>query len=213
MISCQKTSLLAALILIVGCSEPPKPRSVSEFIENPLLLEAAVVRCAQNRTESRYEAECINAREAVKLIEAEADAKRRAELEAQSKRKRDALRRTQRAAAKARRRANEAQRLREESEYLGQFGDAPSADNDNTQPTYGNEPIAVIPDGDAVTTDDYERAPTYTEPPPSTGDNMPVVDTNPVDDVAAKEEATQEPAQDLTSIRDELKRRNEDAGE
>lgn len=210
---CRKTCLLATLTLIVGCNEPPPPRSVDEFMNNPILLEAAVVRCAQNRTESRYDAECINAREAIKLIEVKEEAKRRAELEARSKRKRDALRRTQRAAAEARRRATEAQRQREEAEYLGQFGDAESAGDGETASTFGNEPMVVIPEEAAVPDDGYERSPVYSEPPPSEGSNVPVVDTNPADEVVTEEELAQDPPRDLTSIRDELKRRNEDASE
>ena len=87
----------AAVMLLVACAEEKQPRTVSQFIEHHILLEAALVRCTRNRAESRYEAECVNAREAVMLTEAKADSARRAELEAQSKRKRDALRATQRA--------------------------------------------------------------------------------------------------------------------
>ena len=71
---------------------------------------------------SRYVAECINARDAINRIEAAAGKEFvEIELEKQSERKRQALRRTQEAAAEARRRTLEAQRLREEQEYLGIF--------------------------------------------------------------------------------------------
>lgn len=170
-----------------------------EFMDDPLLLEAALVRCTQNRSETRYAAECINVREAVKLIEAKEEANQRAALEAQSQRKRDALRRTQRAAAKARRRVREAEQRRQEEEYLAQFGQLPPDVEGGGEAAVGNEPIAVIPKSD----DDQESASdTYVEPLPSEGSNAPTVDTTP-----APETDT-----DLESIRDELRRRNDDDG-
>lgn len=190
------------LVALAGCDSEPAPRTVTEFMDDPLLLEAALVRCTKNRAETRYAAECVNAREAVKIIEAREEAERRAELEAQSERKRDALRRTQRAAAEARRRVAEAEKRRREQEYLEQFGVLPPAD-EATDPSTSNVPMAVIPEA----TDDQqiaadEMASDYAEPPPNAGSNAPVIDAPP-----AEEEAVT----DLESIREELKRRNEDA--
>ena len=88
-----------------------------------------MVRCQQNRQESRYDQECINARAAVQRIQVKEEGTRRAELEARSERKRAALRRTQQAAAEARRRSQEAERLRKEAEYLAQFGVLPPTDD------------------------------------------------------------------------------------
>lgn len=116
--------LVAAALLVSACAEPPPPRSVQEFVDNSILLEAALVRCAQNRTETRYEAECVNARAAGKIIEAREDAARREQFDAMSDQKLRARRETQAAAAEARRRAAEAQRLQEEAEYLAQIGRA-----------------------------------------------------------------------------------------
>ena len=107
--------------MLVACAEPPPPRSVDEFIHNPIVLEAVLVRCAQNRAEMRYEAECVNAREASEQIAAREEATRREAFEKQSERKRQALRRAQEAAATARRRAEEERRRQEEQDYLAQF--------------------------------------------------------------------------------------------
>ena len=112
-------SSLAGLVLLTACAKEPPPISTAEMMENPRLLEATMVRCSQNRSETKYEVECVNARDAANRLEARRKELRRAELEAQSERKRQALRRTQEAAAEARRRAQEAERLREEAEYLG----------------------------------------------------------------------------------------------
>ena len=38
------TVLLGGLALAAGCAEPPPPRSVQEFVDNPIVLEAALVR-------------------------------------------------------------------------------------------------------------------------------------------------------------------------
>jgi len=194
--------LIGGLALAAGCAEPPQPRSVQEFVDNPLVLEAALVRCSRNRSETRYDAECVNAREANKIIAAREEAARRAEFEAQSERKRQALRRAQEAAAEARRRAAEAERRRKEAEYLAQFGQLPPDSSQQTQePDTGNVPIAVIPESDGKSTntagDNYRQPLSVT---PSGTSNAPTAET----------ESEPEPARDLDEIREELKRRNED---
>lgn len=143
----------AALIVIAGCGKEPPPPTVSEFVDNPILLEATIVRCRENRGDSRYEAECVNAREAANRVEAAQTEARRAELEAQSELKRQALRRAQEAAAEARRRAAEAERQRREAELLGQYetvgegdGAAPPDDSGVSQP----ESAEPVPDDSAA---------------------------------------------------------------
>lgn len=184
---------------------------MNEFLSAPMLLEAALVRCAQNRDESRYDPECINAREAVKVIEAREEAERREGLEAQSQAKRDALRRTQRAAAEARRRSADAARRREEAEYLAQFGELPPSETGTTVDGGANAPQAVIPDAiqDETDRDSYDDVyndyATYDTPevtPPVQEGNAPVAEIVP----------EPEAAPDLNAIRDELRRRNEDDG-
>lgn len=142
------TICLIGSVLITACSEPPPPVSVTEFMENPRLLEATMVRCGQNRSEMKYESDCVNVRDAINRIERVEERARRAQLEAQSERKRQALRRTQEAAAAARRRADEEQRRREEAEYLGIFEDSPQNSSTNQQvtmaPTSDNSPVATV---------------------------------------------------------------------
>ena len=196
------TLLVAGIALVAGCSEPPKPRSVQEFLDNPIVLEAALVRCSRNRSETRYEAECVNAREANKIVAAREEAQRRAEFEAQSERKRQALRRAQQAAAEARRRAADAQRRREEAAYLAQFGQLPTDDSQAaSEADTGNVPMAVLPqpaEEDTATTEQVYREPLSTEP--SGASNAPTVAVEPEQDAP----------RNLDEIREELKRRNED---
>ena len=201
--------LLCSSLFVLACSEERPARSVRQFLDNPQFLEAAVVRCAQNRDESRYDAECINARQAVSLIEAGEERSRRDRLEAQSKSKRDALRRTQRAAASARQQATERERLREEAEYLAQFGvlPPPVVEPDLRQ-LEANSPGAVIPSPEQTEQSpaleiSQDRPVVFDEPvrdsvPASDGGNAPVVTSEP------------EPETDLTSVRDELRRRQEE---
>ena len=174
------TLLVSAGALLAACVDPPPPRSIDEFLHNPIMLEAALVRCAQNRSEMRYEAECVNAREANKQLAAREEAERREEFEKQFERKRQALRHAQEAAAMARQRAEEERRRQEEAEQAAQFGQLPpDAGPDDEDVAGGNEPIAVIP-----------AAPRST----------------PVD---APSVVVEEPS-DLDAVREELKRRNDD---
>ncbi|MGI9219510.1 MAG: EexN family lipoprotein [Woeseiaceae bacterium] len=209
--------LICSSLLVGACSSERPARSVQEFIDNPQFLEAAVVRCSVNRAESRYEVECVNARQAVAIIEAREERSRRDNLEAESEAKRDALRRTQRAAAAARREAVERARRREEEEYLAQFGEVPPpVDNSGLPELEANTPGAVIPAPVASdetyvvdTSDDVvvvfdEPVRTQSAPAPAAdGANAPVVDNAPV--------ANSESETDLDSIRDELKRRQDES--
>jgi hypothetical protein len=197
----QLTALIFGIGLLAGCApEAPPVTTVTEFVENPFLLEAAVVRCARDRVSSKYEPECINAREAVKRIETKDEESRRVELEARSERKRKALRRTQQATAEARRRAEVAERMREEAEYLAQFGVLPPSENEAEDDLpEGNSPTAVVPESD-----------TTTQPTETYGDALPAVDGGNAPGAEAAPE--EEPATDLDSVREELRRRSEEDG-
>ena len=174
------------------------PRSVRDFLDNPIVLEAAVVRCAQNRSESRYDAECVNARQAVSIIEAKEERARRDAFEAQSSKKRDALRRTQQAAAEARRRAAEAERMRKEAEYLAQFGELPPAPSGEAalDEAAANAPGMIIP---KVSDDPDVTSVPENSLPASDGGNAPVADPG--------------PTSDLDAIRDELRKRKQESGD
>ena len=141
--------LVIGTVLVAGCNKQPPPRSSNAFIENPMLLEAAMVRCAQDREKNRYDAECVNARAAAERIQVQAEAERQSDLEKQSQRKRNQLRRTQAAVAEARRRALADAENRKEAEYLAQFGELPPADTaEEIDEPVGNLPVAVIPEAD-----------------------------------------------------------------
>ena len=195
--------LMGSILLASGCAEEQPPRSVNQFVEDPIMLEAAMVRCAENRQQTRYDAECINARQAVSLIEAKEEALRRAEFDLRSDAKRQALRRAQAAAAEARRRTATAEKQRREAEYLAQFGVAMPTDTPPPDGAIvsGNTPLAVIPDNggrDNTTTEKFSTSPA------TDGGNAPESSAKP------EQEA---PPTDLASIRDELQRRNEEGGD
>ena len=182
--------------MLGGCAEEVPPRSVQEFLTDPNSLEAVVVRCSQNRSQTRYETECVNARQAISIMEAKEDRARRDAFEAESNKKRQALRRTQQAAAEARRRAKAAEQRRREAEYLAQFGELPPAENGNVEIDEAemNAPGAVIPAPDA------EVAPSSVDGQPATdGGNAPVAEPTP-------------PATDLDAVREELRKRSEQTG-
>jgi hypothetical protein len=196
------TLLMAGIGLLSACEEERPPRSVDDFVANPIMLEAAMVRCSENRDATRYDAECVAARQASQLIEAKDDAARRAEQEARSELKRQAFRRTQEAAAQARQRAAEAERLRKEAEYLAQFGVAPpTGQAQQDEHLSGNTPVAVIPSGTSQPTATSNRGDTVRA---TDGGNAPV---------GADATQEEEPKTDLESIRNELQRRKDEGSE
>ena len=172
------------ICLLAGCAEEPPPRTVADFLANRILLEATMVRCGENRNESKYEVECVNAREAINRIATEEESARREDREAQFERKRKSLRRTQEAAAEARRRAAEARRRREEAEYLGVYDESLPA----------GETRSTLPPGASV-------EPSSVEQTQGAGE----VEKAPADTTEPEGEAEQ----DLEAIREELRRRQE----
>jgi hypothetical protein len=188
--------LLCGFTLVVACSEEPPPRSVTEFLDNPIVLEATVVRCSHDRDETRYDAECVNARQAISIIEAKEERAKRARFEAESEGKREALRQTQEDAAEALRRASEQDHLRREAEYLAQFGELPPPEEETAgEANSGNAPTMVIPEPVA---EDPDYSEVIDAPPASDGGNAPVIEA--------------EPESDLDEIREELQQRNEEPG-
>ena len=203
MIKSHQILFICGVLLVSGCSKEPPARSVQEFVDAPISLEAAMVRCAQNRNETRYDAECVNARQAVSIIEAKEERARRDALEAQSQRKREALWRTQKAAAEARRRATAAEQRRKEAEYLAQFGVLPPPPDGETSNDTANAPGATLPaeSGDV----------------PAQGESVVVFDDLPTRNPAEAAAdggnapvAEPEPTRNLSDVRDELRRRSED---
>ncbi len=197
-----RISTVAILVSMIGSltaceNEAPPARSVDEFLDDPIVLEATMVRCAQDRSKTKYDAECVNAREAANRLAAVEEAARSKTLEEQSTRKRRALRRTQQAASEARRRAAELRRQREEAEYLGVFHEVPGAEGtlDPTEQT-GQQELPITSDNPLP---GNLPGVVVSQPEPSTNG----------DDVV---ETAAEPT-DLESIREELKRRQEGENE
>lgn len=185
-----------AVGLLFGCAEEPVPPTVDEFMSNRVLLDATMVRCSANRSSTKYEADCLTARDAINRIARIEEDARRAELEKQSERKRRALRRTQEAATLARRRAAEAARIREEQAYLAQFeSGSGESGGPAVNPAVGPTPDDTVPQNAA----------------PATRTQQQPASVSP--ELAQPAAADREPSEstDLQSIRDELKRRQDDS--
>ncbi len=200
---------LCTVSLLVACAEEPPPRSANEFIENPILLEATMVRCAENRAEARYDPECINAREAVNRLAAAQEQAKRQDLEAQSERKRQALRRAQEAAAEARRRAREAEERRRDAELHGVFEPLPeerASEETGNQAARPLAPPAGTPYTDSPSNageDPSDGRSTTTGMPAASSERLP----EPVPPPVAPPEAAE--SSDLEAIRRELERRRQ----
>jgi hypothetical protein len=197
---------LVAFGALAACGEEPPPHSVTEFVADPILLEATMVRCGQDRAASRYDAECINARDAVDSIAKAEEEARRQELEAESERKRQVLRRARQAAAEARQRAQEAQRKREEAAYYGEFEPLPSEE----------DPVGAAEQDDPEEGSQVESHP---DTPPAASaiaaDEPPSLAAQPAqpapDLVSAPEQGSEAAGTELETVREELRRREEEA--
>jgi multidrug efflux pump subunit AcrA (membrane-fusion protein) len=189
---------ICVLAALAACGKEPPPRSVSEFMEDPILLEATMVRCGEDRDQTRYDAECINARDAVGRIAAARELASRQDLEAQSERKRQALRRAREAAAEARRRAQEAEQRREEARYFGEFEPLPPGD----EPSETGE----IPERDRDDDPDDSPQPA-TEEPDAT--ELPSNSNVPPEPDAASGTGADVGHTSLEEVREELTRRQD----
>ncbi len=132
----------SSLLLIAACAKEQQPTSVTFFMENPIALEAAVVRCNADRESNRYEPECVNAREAALLTDAIETRARKKQLEEESERKLRDLRASHDALDLARLRLQEEERLRKENEYLSQFQDPAASAK---QPTVASPATDIAP--------------------------------------------------------------------
>jgi hypothetical protein len=203
--------LFLVLSLLGACGEEPSPPTVTEFMEDPILLEATMVRCGQNRSGTRYEAECINARDAVDRIAAAREQERRKELEAESERKRQALRRAQEAAADARRRAQEAEKRREEAAYYGEFEPLPPKDetSGDEEPPTGQDESGAPADTAIVPPETGLPENSRPVPPDGTAERTPVI-TESEPGMSPQAETEAPAATDLDAVREELKRRQDE---
>jgi hypothetical protein len=214
------TFAMCAICALAACGEEPPPRSVAEFMEDSVLLEATMVRCGQNRDATRYDVECVNARDAVDRLAAAAEQAKKQELEARSERKRQALRRAQEAAAAARQRALEAARLRDEAAYLGQFEPLP-ADGEQPESTDPAEPAGGAPpdiatngpaaEAPAKAEDSASPVPRHPQDPLSSEVPGELPGALPGGPEGAPETAAEPEGSDLDSVREELKRRQDEA--
>lgn len=88
-----KFSIVVLICLsVLACSKPPPATSVNEFIEDKALLDAAILRCSENRSVRKTEEVCTNARRAAGIIAAREEDEKRTQLEEESERQREALR-------------------------------------------------------------------------------------------------------------------------
>ena len=194
--SIRKLSGLAIIVIAAGCAEEPQPRSVSDFLDDEIGLEATLSRCNAQRSLTRNDPECKNAREANKRLATEREAELQRRFEAESQRKREAIRDRNEAIAAARRRAEEAERVRQEELYELQFqggagNPAPTDGAESLSPAAGSNGAGSTPDATAGS--DVSEAPAADEPPPDAGSSS--------DPETA----------DLGSLREELERRNRES--
>ncbi len=131
--------LVIAAVGLAGC-EGERPRSYSEYLEDPIAREATLLRCNADRERSRGDAECINAKRAAAALAAQEDGNKRKRFEEQSDRKREALRARIAARQAAELRVQEDAKRRADAAYEQNWTSAPGdgsvePDSGVTEPT------------------------------------------------------------------------------
>ena len=186
---------LSCTVILAACTDvPPPPRSVSEFMDDRIALQTVLTVCNADRSRSRTDIECRNAREAGKRISVLEEAENRRAFETESKRKLEALRRRNAELEERVRRAEEEAQRRAEELYNQQFEnpieDPDAADRSGTE-------IEPAP----TEYDSYSGAP---DNGPEGGDVAGEVPAETPNDGAVPADDT---VSDLEAVRQELERR------
>jgi hypothetical protein len=125
--------VLVTSLATVACDEPP-PRTFTDFMEDRIAREGTLARCEQDRTASRGDIECANARRAEAVIALREERERREESERESARKLAVLRRQIEARDEAALRAAAAEEAAKLAAYDAQWKDgAPPGDGAETE--------------------------------------------------------------------------------
>lgn len=116
--------LVGTACLVAACGGPPPPaRTVAEFMQDPTLLQGAMIRCEQQRNSGTRDPECANALAAADRLATEDEARRAGERAAEFERQRE----QRRAEEEQRRRAAEQAAPRFDPYSAPVGGDAPAA--------------------------------------------------------------------------------------
>jgi hypothetical protein len=82
--------LIATACLVAACDgPPPRARTVTEFAQDPTLLQGVMIRCEQQRTSGARDPECANALAAADRLAADDAARRSGERAAEFERQRE----------------------------------------------------------------------------------------------------------------------------
>ena len=119
---------VAVIVLLGACSRELPPRSTLEFMSDPAVRDAVLLRCNQLQGAALRDAECRNVREAVDRLAAEEERQ-----PDQAKEEHDSFQK-----------AREARRARDESERLRREASEKPVDP-YTMPLVPEQPAASIP--------------------------------------------------------------------
>jgi uncharacterized protein YaiL (DUF2058 family) len=86
----------AALLATAACSPRPiPPKSVTDLMEDRVTLDGVMMKCNENQSKARTDAECLNARIAVERLASQREPVDQAKLAEEFERSRDQLRSSQ----------------------------------------------------------------------------------------------------------------------
>lgn len=84
----------ALCVLLTACSDPPRPRTFAEFMDDAIARDGTLARCNGEPDGALQDLECANARRAATTIALRQERERRETLERESQRKIDELKQT-----------------------------------------------------------------------------------------------------------------------
>lgn len=186
---------LSSIAILAACTDAPPPaRTVSEFIDDRIALQTVLTVCNADRSRSRSDVECRNAREAGKRISVIEETDNRRAFEAESQRKLDALRRRNAELEERVRYAEDEAQRRAEELYNQQFENPVEDPNLSDQSGVEVEPAPTEYDSfSGAPETDAGRGTGTGDTPPAAGD----------DEAVSGDDAIS----DLETVRQELERR------
>ena len=137
---CPGLLVVLGLAVLASACEQPRPRSFTEYMDDPVARDGTLARCNQDRGATEEDPECVNARRAAAAVAAREEAAQREQRESESEQKRAAMRAQIAAQQAAAQRAEASAAAAAEAAYEAQW-----TNPEGVTPPPGSETAVVSP--------------------------------------------------------------------